>query len=376
MVKKTDHRKTKAKLLSEIKQLRQELEQCKALNDEGTISSKDFFELCRIGSWRLDYPSNTFHCSPELADIIDADKNLNHPTFETLLAAIYPDDRQNFLKNIKTLTAEETSFNQLLMFHVSNETYKPILTRVDFVKIGQKKHSLMAFILDVTKLEKITQSLEQERNRYRHLFELSPTGILIEDEHGTIIDANPAFCKSLGYSKKELIDKSVNMFAHPEVKYMVPKNIDNLMAGKTLKHNQKSIRKDGSVVYMELREIKVQLPSGKPGILCLAEDFTQHKKSQEEHLQKEKLQGVLEMAGAVCHELNQPLTTIFITTDLLLNFPEKSKYQEMIEILKKEAIRISNISDKLMHITHYKTRKYLNGIKIVDLDKSTDHSGE
>ena len=33
---------------------------------------------------------------------------------------------------------------------------------------------------------------------YRTLFEFSPSGIIIEDKDGIILDVNPAWCKSLG----------------------------------------------------------------------------------------------------------------------------------------------------------------------------------
>ena len=35
--------------------------------------------------------------------------------------------------------------------------------------------------------------------------------------------------------------------------------------------------------------------------------ITENKRAEEERLTRKKLEGVLEMAGAACHELNQPL---------------------------------------------------------------------
>lgn len=62
-------------------------------------------------------------------------------------------------------------------------------------------------------------SLEHKKNeirqkaseaRYRKLFESSKDGILILDTpNGNIIDVNPFFCQLLGYSQKELINKSL-----------------------------------------------------------------------------------------------------------------------------------------------------------------------
>ena len=117
-------------------------------------------------------------------------------------------------------------------------------------------------------------SVEGE-DRYRLLFELSPSGIILEDQEGIILDVNEAFCRSIGYRRKELIGKHVGILAHPDVKNQVDDNISRLLSGKVLKHNEKSVRKDGSICYMELHETKVILPDGGIGILCVADDHTE-----------------------------------------------------------------------------------------------------
>ena len=216
---------------------------------------------------------------------------------------------------------------------------------------------------------KITSNQEEER--YRLLFELSPSGIILEDQDGNILDVNEAFCRSVGYTRMELIGKHVRILAHPDVQGQVNDNISRLLSGKVLKHNEKSVRKDGTICYMELNETKVVLPNGRVGILCIADDFTERVKADEEHMQRQKLQGALELAGAVCHELNQPLTIISITSDLLKDFPDSKNLQENLAIIKKETSRMGEITKKLMKITKYETRNYLNGNKIVDIDKAS-----
>jgi signal transduction histidine kinase len=50
--------------------------------------------------------------------------------------------------------------------------------------------------------------------------------------------------------------------------------------------------------------------------------------------QRERLQGVFEMAGAVCHELNQPLMAISGYTDLLaMKVPKNdTNYEKVVKI--------------------------------------------
>ncbi len=94
---------------------------------------------------------------------------------------------------------------------------------------------------------------------------------------------------------------------------------------------------------------------------------------QNQMLQQEKLQGVLEMAGAVCHELNQPLQTVMGFSELLLMDlkTDDPNYQRITTIMA-EIARIGELTGKIMTITHYQSKPYLKS-KIVDIDQASKH---
>jgi len=88
--------------------------------------------------------------------------------------------------------------------------------------------------------------------------------------------------------------------------------------------------------------------------------------------ESEKFKGVLEMAGGVCHELNQPLQVILGASELLLmDMQENKTMQKNIKTIQKQIFRMGEITKKLMNITRYETKSYLNG-KIVDLQKASE----
>lgn len=87
-------------------------------------------------------------------------------------------------------------------------------------------------------------------------------------------------------------------------------------------------------------------------------------------MEKEKLSGVLEMAGAVCHELNQPMQVASGLTELLLlDIPPDHKLYEKLKTIKKHVDRMGVVTQKLMRITSYETKAHVKG-KIIDIDKS------
>jgi hypothetical protein len=93
---------------------------------------------------------------------------------------------------------------------------------------------------------------------------------------------------------------------------------------------------------------------------------------EEERLRRERLQGVIEMAGAACHELNQPLQVLSAYSHLLLkHLSEESPVFGEIKEIKKSIVQLGNITHKIMHITRYETKEYIEGSNIIDIDKAS-----
>lgn len=88
-------------------------------------------------------------------------------------------------------------------------------------------------------------------------------------------------------------------------------------------------------------------------------------------VEKEKFQGVIEMAGAVCHELNQPMQVISGLSELLLDSLDDNHIKDDIKEIKMQVKRLGEITKKLSGVTKYKTKDYLTS-KIIDLDKAAE----
>ena len=105
--------------------------------------------------------------------------------------------------------------------------------------------------------------------------------------------------------------------------------------------------------------------------MSLQREIDERKRAEQERIEKEKLQGIIEMSGAVCHELNQPMQVVSGTSVLLMmNIQDDNPLYENIKTVKEQIDRMGTITKKLMGITKYITKDYLKG-KIIDIDKAT-----
>ncbi len=87
-------------------------------------------------------------------------------------------------------------------------------------------------------------------------------------------------------------------------------------------------------------------------------------------LEKEKLQVIFEMTGAICHELSQPMQAISGNSELMLmNLEKDNPLYKHIETIKDQVNRMGDITRKLKRVTRYKTKDYINS-KIIDLDSA------
>jgi len=87
-------------------------------------------------------------------------------------------------------------------------------------------------------------------------------------------------------------------------------------------------------------------------------------------LEKEKLQVIFEMTGAICHELTQPMQAISGNSELMLMSIQKNNpLYRNIKAIKEQVERMGDITRKLKRVTRYKTKDYINS-KIIDLDSA------
>lgn len=105
------------------------------------------------------------------------------------------------------------------------------------------------------------------------------------------------------------------------------------------------------------------------GTVMVFRDISERKKAEEERIRMEKLQGVIEMAGAAAHELNQPLQVIAGYSELLSL--DKESLTKYIQKITSEVKRMAMIIKSLTQITRYETMDYTTDMKIIDIRKAS-----
>lgn len=212
----------------------------------------------------------------------------------------------------------------------------------------------------VAVIDEKTREIRESHRRLAALIDALPVGILVVRRlSDRIIDVNPRAAAMIGQGKDGIIGQS---------------RADYLNASPDEAGAEHRLRtRTGDELPVFKTEIDVQIHGDAVTILSLA-DMTEHKQAERERLEREKLQSVLETAGAVCHELNQPLMILSGLAELLpMRTLDPQKLEKSIRDIQGQVTRMGGITRKIMNVTRYRTKDYPDG-RIIDLDDAAGHS--
>lgn len=115
---------------------------------------------------------------------------------------------------------------------------------------------------------------------------------------------------------------------------------------------------------------------GKPfqsvELLVRVQTHLMARKAQAYQLENEKIRAAMEVSGAICHELHQPMQSLLGFSELiLLQLSEEDPHYDKLKMIREQVDRMAAITKKLMHISRYETKEYGAGFRIMDIEKST-----
>lgn len=219
-------------------------------------------------------------------------------------------------------------------------------------------------------LRKEISERKQAVELYKTLADKSIAGVFVVKE-GKFSFINSAAIAYTGYTPEEMIGRDSDFLIHPEDRESVKKmNRKMLKEINKTPHEFRIITKQETIRWVMQTLTSIQ-HEGYRAILGSTMDITDRKRADEERHRREKLQGILEMAGTICHEMNQPMQIISGYSELLLmNTPENDPIYNKLKTIVDQIRRMGSITRKLMMIREYKTQDYVGFGKIIDLQNT------
>ena len=129
---------------------------------------------------------------------------------------------------------------------------------------------------EVKRLRKSEESL-------LNLFENAPLAYQSLDEHGNFLECNEAWCRTLGFTKEEVLGRNFSDFIHPDYRQVFKENFPKFKrVGYILGVEFKMIKKDGSEIPVSLDgRIGHEQDGSFRQTYCVLQDISDRKKKEE-----------------------------------------------------------------------------------------------
>lgn len=114
-------------------------------------------------------------------------------------------------------------------------------------------HFTVASVRDITERERTEEALRQSDLRLRELVEQASDGIFVADLEGRYTDVNSAACRMLGFSREELLGKTIMDLIPPEEVPRLAATRERLLAPGAVQVDEWTLRcKDGVALPVEV----------------------------------------------------------------------------------------------------------------------------
>jgi len=256
-------------------------------------------KVAKLGIWEVDVATLNIEWSDEVYNIFEKDKNDFSPNYESLMQMIHPDDVESINKAYKNSLETKEPYNITHRILLKDGRVKHVREQCD-THFDEEGSPLVSFgtVQDVTELTQLNSKINQERNRYKSLLELSSDGVLIINSNMQVVEYSQLAREMLGYSDKEMKDLKIIdfdvKFKEKEIKQLVSSLSREISTFETIQK-----RKDGSTYNASVTAVIIEI-EGEEFIYASVRDTTDEYKLQKQVMyEKNFVSNIIDSANAI-----------------------------------------------------------------------------
>ncbi len=330
---------------------------------------RHLFEEAPVGVFRTTSEGHALSINPEMARILgynSVEETLN--TVRNLGRHLYlrPERRMEF-----TRILQEQGFIDGFEYEAIRRDGSIVWLSMN-ARIAERNTDgsfiIEGFTTDIQEQKLAEQALRESEEQYRLLTETSLDVIWTMDPNYTFIYVNPAIEALTGYTPEEWRSSNLADHCSPdhmnEILALIKRMIQSGESKKGVIFETEMLRKDGSVIPVEIHGMVMCDEAGKPLMYQgVTRDLTERKRSEAERerlstqlSQAQKMESVGRLAGGVAHDFNNILQALLGYSQLLLDNlePASEEYEFATEIFSG-ATRAAGLTQQLLAFSRKQT---------------------
>jgi len=223
--------------------------------------------------------------------------------------------------------------------------------------------AVMEMSVDVTERKALEEEIRKSEKKYREIFNNIPNPIFVLDRELKIIDCNDMVFGVYGYRKEDILRKPFTDLFELEENHDFAREIRNADTMNQVRH----ITRDGRVIYVNIR-VSPSEYLGQEAFLVTTSDITKRLLAEQQLIQASKMATLGEMATAIAHELNQPLSVMKTASSFIIKKIRKSEpiKEEILGTLAEEIdSHVDRASQIINHLREFGRKSEVKREKVV-----------
>jgi len=140
---------------------------------------------------------------------------------------------------------------------------------------------VLGAVRDITAQRNVEQAFHNEANRNEMILRTSMDGFILTDDHGQIVDVNPAYCEMVGYSRNELISMNITQLEAQLTPDQMDEKIAQIVRDGSARFESKHRNKDGDGIDLDVSSFVMQPKGARPLISAFVRDISERKQAEE-----------------------------------------------------------------------------------------------
>ncbi len=200
-------------------------------------------------------------------------------------------------------------------------------------------------VRDITGRKKADEKIREQAA----LLDKAQDAIAVRDLEHSLIYWNKGAQRLYGWTEEEAIGKNANHLLYKEESSNLIEAKSRVLENGEWKGELQQRTKEGKEVIVESRWSLVRDDEGKPKlILIINTDITEKKKLEAQFLRAQRMEGIGTLAGGIAHDLNNLMTPIMLSLQMLKHKLTDEQSQKLLTILENNSQRAANLIKQVL----------------------------
>lgn len=162
--------------------------------------------MAHVGTWRRSVPGGRLYWSSELFSIFRRDPARGMPKLEELASYYEPDSWAGLAYRIEHSVDSASAGDMRQVIRRDDGSRGVVRSWSEVIRGPQGEPvEVRGCLQDITEAEAMRHEVDQVSERMQGLFKEAINGMVLLDDDARYVDANPAACQMLGYTRDELL---------------------------------------------------------------------------------------------------------------------------------------------------------------------------